>query len=81
MCRSTLLTTEECLLNKNRNPSWSKAALEQHLKDMLAVRKVLWLPRGLYKDDDTNGDSPLSSEFLAIVGVTFDTTRTPLCSY
>ena len=54
--RSTLLTTAECLLNKNRNPTWSRAALEQHLKDMLAVRKVLWLPRGLYKDDDTNGD-------------------------
>ena len=50
------MTTEECLLNKNRNPMWSKAALEQQLKDMLAVHKVLWLPRGLYKDDDTNGD-------------------------
>ena len=50
------MTTEECLLNKNRNPTWSKAALEQHLKDMLAVRKILWLPRGLYKDDDTNGE-------------------------
>ena len=57
VCR-TLLTTEECLLHKNRNPDWSKSRIEQHLKDMLGVQKVLWLPRGLEADDDTNGAPP-----------------------
>ncbi|BAT76482.1 hypothetical protein LR48_Vigan01g269400 [Vigna angularis] len=51
----TCLTTEECLLNKNRNPHLSKDQIEDELKTYLGVRKVIWLPRGLYGDDDTNG--------------------------
>ncbi|KAK7330240.1 hypothetical protein VNO77_24428 [Canavalia gladiata] len=51
----TCLTTEECLLNKNRNPLMSKSQIEDELKAYLGVRKVLWLPRGFYGDDDTNG--------------------------
>lgn len=51
----TCLTTEECLLNKNRNPHLSKNQIEDELKACLGVRKVIWLPRGLYGDDDTNG--------------------------
>ncbi|ESW27183.1 hypothetical protein PHAVU_003G180900 [Phaseolus vulgaris] len=51
----TCLTTEECLLNKNRNPHLSKDQIEDELKAYLGVRKVIWLPRGLYGDDDTNG--------------------------
>lgn len=44
----TCLTTEECLLNKNRNPNLSKDQIEDELKTYLGVRKVIWLPRGLY---------------------------------
>jgi len=51
----TCLTTEECLLNKNRNPHLNKGQIENELKAYLGVRKVIWLPRGLYGDDDTNG--------------------------
>ncbi|CAI0548420.1 unnamed protein product [Linum tenue] len=51
----TCLTTEECLLNKNRNPDLTKRQIEDELKEYLGVRKVIWLPRGLYGDDDTNG--------------------------
>ncbi|XP_027330840.1 agmatine deiminase [Abrus precatorius] len=51
----TCLTTEECLLNKNRNPHLSMNQIEDELKAYLGVRKVIWLPRGLYGDDDTNG--------------------------
>ncbi|CAJ2664703.1 unnamed protein product [Trifolium pratense] len=51
----TCLTTEECLLNKNRNPHLSKNQIEDELKAYLGVTKVIWLPRGLYGDDDTNG--------------------------
>lgn len=43
------------MLNKNRNPARSKAEIEQHLKEMLGVETVLWLPRGLEADEDTNG--------------------------
>lgn len=51
----TCLTTEECLLNKNRNPHLSKEQIENELKAYLGVRKIIWLPRGLFGDDDTNG--------------------------
>lgn len=51
----TCLTTEECLLNKNRNPHLTKEQIEEELKAYLGVKKVIWLPRGLLGDDDTNG--------------------------
>ncbi|KAE8721527.1 Agmatine deiminase [Hibiscus syriacus] len=51
----TCLTTEECLLNENRNPNMSKKQIEDELKAYLGVKKVIWLPCGLYGDDDTNG--------------------------
>jgi len=51
----TCLTTEECLLNKNRNPHLTKAEIEDELKAYLGVKKVIWLPHGLFGDDDTNG--------------------------
>jgi len=51
----TLLVTEECLLNPNRNPQLSKDAIESILKTCLGVSKVIWLPYGLDADEDTNG--------------------------
>uniref|UniRef100_A0A2P2K7G7 Agmatine deiminase n=1 Tax=Rhizophora mucronata TaxID=61149 RepID=A0A2P2K7G7_RHIMU len=51
----TCLTTEECLLNKNRNPNMTREEIEDELKMYLGVQKVIWLPRGLFGDDDTNG--------------------------
>jgi len=51
----TLVTTEECLLNPNRNPSMSKEDIENRLKEFLGIKKVVWLPYGVYGDDDTNG--------------------------
>lgn len=50
----TVLTTEECLLNPNRNPDLTREEIEQHLKDYLGVSKVLWLGAGLV-DDETSG--------------------------
>lgn len=49
------MTTEECLLNPNRNPHLSKSDIEQKLKDFTGATKVVWLPKGLLADDDTNG--------------------------
>lgn len=51
----TCITTEECLLNPNRNPNMTKIEIENELKDFLGVTKVIWIPRGLYGDEDTNG--------------------------
>lgn len=50
----TLITTEECLLNPNRNPGFTKQQIEQVLKDYLGVEKIIWLKRGVY-NDETSG--------------------------
>jgi agmatine deiminase len=50
----TLLTTEACLLNPNRNPHLSKADIERYLRDYLGVVNILWLGDGIV-GDDTDG--------------------------
>jgi len=49
-----LLTTEQCLLNPNRNPAMDRAGVEQALRDHLGVRQILWLGEGI-AGDDTDG--------------------------
>lgn len=51
----TVLTTEECLLHPNRNPHLTKQDIETNLLRALGAEKVIWLPRGLAADEDTNG--------------------------
>ena len=50
----TLLTTEECLLNPNRNPQLDKGQIEILLHEYLGVTSVIWLGNGVV-DDETNG--------------------------
>ncbi|WP_263261743.1 agmatine deiminase [Pseudomonas sp. RIT-PI-S] len=50
----TVITTEECLLNANRNPHLDRAEIEALLADYLNVSKVVWLPHGLF-NDETDG--------------------------
>ncbi len=50
----TLITTESCFLNENRNPGWSKTDVEAELMQMLGVKKVIWLP-GNVEETETDG--------------------------
>ena len=50
----TLLATEECLLDPERNPHLTKADIEDHLRTCLGVDVVIWLRRGL-TNDETRG--------------------------
>ncbi|MDB6036264.1 MAG: Agmatine deiminase [Verrucomicrobiales bacterium] len=52
--RGTLLTTEACLLNPNRNPQLTRIEIEQYLKDYLGVTHIVWLGDGIV-GDDTDG--------------------------
>ncbi len=52
--RGLLLTSEQCLLNKNRNPHLTREQIEQNLKDYLGVQTVLWVGEGIV-GDDTDG--------------------------
>ncbi|GAA6156710.1 agmatine deiminase family protein [Pyruvatibacter sp. HU-CL02332] len=50
----TLLTTEQCLLNANRNPELQPREIAEMLAMYLGVRRVLWLGDGL-EGDETDG--------------------------
>lgn len=50
----TVITTESCFPNANRNPGWSRDAIEAELKAMLGARKVIWLP-GNAEETETDG--------------------------
>lgn len=52
--RGTLLTTEQCLLNKNRNPQLNRGQIEDSLKEFLGVTRIVWLKEGIV-GDDTDG--------------------------
>jgi agmatine deiminase len=53
--RGTLLTTTECLLSPERNPQYSREALETRLRQQLGVERILWLEHGQLLGDDTDG--------------------------
>jgi agmatine deiminase len=52
--QGTLLVTEQCLLNHNRNPSLSKQQIEQLLRAYLGVTTIIWLGDGVI-EDETDG--------------------------
>ena len=74
-----LLTTEQCLLNKNRNPQLTREQIEQNLRDFLGVHTILWLGDGII-GDDTDGHIDDITRFYKTDGfitVTEPNTRDP----
>jgi agmatine deiminase len=59
----TLVTTEQCLLNPNRNPSLSREEIEAGLHEHLGAQRVVWLGDGLVEDRDTDGHVDLIAAF------------------
>jgi agmatine deiminase len=52
--RGTVMTTAQCLLNKNRNPHLTREQIESELHAALGTRHTIWLPGGIV-GDDTDG--------------------------
>ena len=52
--QGTVIATEECLLNPNRNPDLSREQIERVLFDHLGAEKMIWLGQGVY-NDETDG--------------------------
>ncbi len=60
----TFLTTEQCLLNPNRNPSFDKDEVEARLKRDLGAQRIVWLGDGL-KNDHTDGHVDNVARFVS----------------
>jgi agmatine deiminase len=61
----TILTTEQCLLHPNRNPTLSREQIEAALTEHLGAERIVWLGRGLVEDRDTDGHVDLIAAFAA----------------
>jgi agmatine deiminase len=59
-----IMTSEQCLLNKNRNPQFSKEEIEKNLKTNFNVDKIVWLKQGL-EGDHTDGHIDDFARFVA----------------
>ena len=58
-----LLTSKSCLLNKNRNPSFTQKEIEEFLTEYYNVKKILWLDDGIV-GDDTDGHIDDTARFV-----------------
>ena len=59
-----LMTTEQCLLHPNRNPSMTRESIEASLRDNLGVGQIIWLGDGIV-GDDTDGHVDDLTRFVA----------------
>lgn len=62
--RGTAIITESCVLNPNRNPGLTKAACETELRQLLGIRKVIWLP-GIIGKDITDAHTDFYARFTS----------------
>ncbi len=60
----TVLTTEQCLLNENRNPALTRDEIEARVKAAFGASKVLWVKEGLL-NDHTDGHIDTIARFVA----------------
>ncbi len=60
----TFLTTDSCVLNRNRNPGLSREVFERALAELVEVERVVWLERGL-SHDHTDGHVDMIARFAS----------------
>ncbi len=62
--KGVLLTTERCLLEKNRNPHLCKKEIDTYLKQLFDLEKIIWLKHGYLRGDDTDSHIDMIARFL-----------------
>ncbi len=73
----TLLTTAECLLSPNRNPTLSKNQIEKKLKKLFGLDRVLWLENGALEGDDTDAHIDTLARFCDPETIAFQSCDDP----
>jgi agmatine/peptidylarginine deiminase len=59
-----VITTSECLLEKNRNPSFTKEQITAKLKDDLGIKELIWIENGYLEGDDTDSHIDMLARFV-----------------
>ena len=77
----TLITTEQCLLNPNRNPDMTRGQIELVLGAYLGVDHVIWLGQGHPLDRDTDGHIDAIAQYLRPGHILLDVPGDPLDPY
>jgi agmatine deiminase len=71
----TAIVTESCMVNDNRNPTFTKSEIESTLKSLLGLRKIIWLP-GIRGQDITDGHTDFYARFaragVVVAGLEMD---------
>ena len=62
--QGTLLTTTQCLLEKNRNPHLTQKEIEDRLKNLFGCHRIFWLNHGFLAGDDTDSHIDTLARFL-----------------
>jgi len=62
--QGTIMTTESCLLNPNRNPGMNREIMTEVLQVWLQAERIIWLPGGGVEGDDTDGHIDQSARFV-----------------
>jgi len=60
-----ILTTQKCMMEKNRNPLLTQNAIENKLREYLGAKKVLWLQNGFLEGDDTDSHIDTLARFVS----------------
>lgn len=79
--QGTLLTTEICLLNPNRNPTLDRSAIESQLRSTLGVERILWLAHGHLEGDDTDAHIDTLARFADSQSIVYMSCTDPTDSH
>ncbi len=63
--KGTLMATSECLLSLNRNEHMTREEIEEHLKTVFGLERILWLESGSIKGDDTDSHVDILARFCS----------------
>lgn len=73
--KGTVITTAQCNLHPNRNGAISSQEMEAHLRTWMGAEQVIWLPKGLVEDTDTDGHVDNVAAFAPLDTVLLQTVR------
>lgn len=76
--QGTLLTTAQCMLSPNRNPHWTQVEIDEKLKELFGLERVLWLYHGHLLGDDTDAHIDTLARFCDLETIAYVQCNDPL---